>query len=75
MTAGPSSPEGLVDEFVEHLLGMSYSDPDVRALLDLEGLTQWLPGRVDGYSPLERAVDEAGFYSGDGQISATNYRP
>jgi phosphonate transport system substrate-binding protein len=75
MTAGPSSPEGLVDEFVEHLLGMSYSDPEVRPLLDLEGLTQWLPGRVDGYSPLERAVDEAGFYSGDGQISATNYRP
>jgi phosphonate transport system substrate-binding protein len=75
MTAGPSSAVALVDEFVDDLLGMSYSDPDVRPLLDLEGLTEWLPGRSNGYSALETAVDEAGFYRGDGQINATNYRP
>ena len=44
-------------KFRELLLGMEYSDPEVRPLLDLEGLTRWLPGRTSGYAPLERAVE------------------
>lgn len=44
----------------ELLLAMSYDDPEVRPLLDLEGLKQWLPGRTSGYAPLERAVDRFG---------------
>jgi ABC-type phosphate/phosphonate transport system substrate-binding protein len=43
--------------FRELLLGMSYDDPEVRPLLDLEGLTRWLPGRTTGYALLGRAVD------------------
>ena len=43
--------------FRELLLGMSYEDPDVRRLLDLEGLKRWLPGRTDGYKLLSNAVD------------------
>ncbi|MFO0548696.1 MAG: PhnD/SsuA/transferrin family substrate-binding protein [Polyangiaceae bacterium] len=43
--------------FVELLLAMSYDDPTLRPLLDMEGLTKWLPGRVSGYAALERAVD------------------
>jgi ABC-type phosphate/phosphonate transport system substrate-binding protein len=43
--------------FREFLLAMSYDDPAVRPLLDMEGLTQWLPGRTSGYALLERAVD------------------
>jgi len=39
---------------------MSYDDPTVRRLLDLEGLKKWLPGRVEGYALLERAVDRFG---------------
>ena len=46
--------------FRELLLGMSYSDPQVRPLLDLEGLTQWLPGRTEGYLQLQHAVDRFG---------------
>ena len=42
------------------LLGMEYSDPDVRPLLDMEGLTRWLPGRTSGYTLLERAVERFG---------------
>ena len=41
----------------ELLLAMSYDDPVVRPLLDMEGLTRWLPGRISGYALLERAVD------------------
>ncbi|MBS2028136.1 MAG: phosphate/phosphite/phosphonate ABC transporter substrate-binding protein [Deltaproteobacteria bacterium] len=43
--------------FRELLLGMSYDDPQVRPLLDLEGLKAWLPGRTKGYALLERAVE------------------
>jgi hypothetical protein len=35
---------------------MSYADPLVRPLLDLEGLKQWRPGRTTGYAQLEAAV-------------------
>ena len=43
--------------FRELLLGMSYDDPQVRPLLDLEGLKVWQPGRTEGYAVLERAID------------------
>jgi ABC-type phosphate/phosphonate transport system substrate-binding protein len=46
-----------IARFRELLLAMSYDDPAVRPLLDMEGLTRWLPGRTSGYALLERAVD------------------
>lgn len=54
------APDALVTRFVELLVGMSYDDPAVRPLLDMEGLKAWLPGRVSGYAQLERAVDRFG---------------
>ena len=47
---------GLGGQFRELLMSMSYDDPVVRPLLDMEGLKQWLPGRTSGYALLERAV-------------------
>jgi phosphonate transport system substrate-binding protein len=75
MTAGPSADETLVKRFGELLLGMDYGDPELRPLLDLEGLKQWLPPRLEGYEQLERAVDEADFYDAEGGIRAAGYRP
>jgi len=75
MTAGPAAGTGLVEEFRELLLGMSYADPELRPLLDLEGLHEWRPARLDGYQQLERAVDESGFYDAGGKIGASDYRP
>lgn len=49
-----------VDRFCDLLFAMSYDDATVRRLLDLEGLKKWLPGRVEGYAMLERAVDRFG---------------
>jgi phosphonate transport system substrate-binding protein len=46
--------------FRELLLSMSYADPDVRALLDMEGLKQWTPGRTTGYGALTAAVERFG---------------
>jgi hypothetical protein len=54
---------------------MDYGDADLRPLLDLEGLKQWCPPRLEGYAQLERAVDESGFYSAEGEIVASDYRP
>jgi phosphonate transport system substrate-binding protein len=65
----------LLDQFVGLLLGMDYADPDARRLMDLEGLTRWLPGRDTGYDQLERAVDRSGFYDAKGAITADGYRP
>ena len=57
------------------LLGMDYADPEVRPLLDLEGLTRWLPGRLTGYAQLDAAVDATGFYDSSGKVTADGYRP
>jgi phosphonate transport system substrate-binding protein len=73
-TVSPEAPSGLVSRFLELLLGMSYDDPEVRPLLDLEGLKDWRVGRVQGYEALERAVDEAGFYDTAGNITIDGYR-
>ncbi len=53
---------------------MRWDDPQVRPLLELEGLKQWLPGRTSGYAALERAVDEENFYGPDGSIRSADYR-
>ncbi len=49
-----------VARFRELLLAMSYDDPEVRPLLDMEGLKVWQPGRTSGYALLERACDRFG---------------
>jgi phosphonate transport system substrate-binding protein len=52
-----NAPSGLVERFRALLLGMEYSDAEVRPLLDMEGLKQWRPGRTTGYAQLANAVD------------------
>jgi phosphonate transport system substrate-binding protein len=48
------------ERFTALLLGMSWDDPEVRRLMELEGLKAWLPGRTTGYAALERAMDRFG---------------
>lgn len=54
------APTETVGKFRELLLSMSYDDPEVRPLLDLEGLKVWKPGRTEGYGQLERSIDRFG---------------
>ncbi|MGH9023012.1 MAG: phosphate/phosphite/phosphonate ABC transporter substrate-binding protein, partial [Acidimicrobiia bacterium] len=75
MTAVQTAPAAAVRRFSELLLSMDYGDPEVRPLLDLEGLKQWKVGRLSGYSALEAAVDASGFYDEKGAITADDYRP
>ncbi len=55
------APHEQIERFVAILLAMSYADPAVRPLLEMEGLRRWLPGRTSGYAPLNRAIDRSGF--------------
>jgi ABC-type phosphate/phosphonate transport system substrate-binding protein len=79
MTAGPSvagsTEDSDISRFGALLRGMDYADAALRPLLDLEGLKEWRPPRLSGYGQLERAVDEAGFYDENGEITAAGYRP
>ena len=69
------SPTAEVARFASLLLEMDYADPQVRPLLDLEGLTRWVSGRTSGYRQLEAAVDRFGFYDSQGRVTADDYQP
>src|SRR5437773_1289761 len=47
-TALPDFDADLAARWSRALLGMSYNDPRWRRLMDLEGLTSWVPGRSEG---------------------------
>jgi phosphonate transport system substrate-binding protein len=48
------------DRFRELLLAMDYANEKIRPLLDMEGLKQWLPGRVSHYTTLQNSIDRFG---------------
>ncbi len=75
MTITGAAPTALSDRFETLLRSMSYADPAVRPLLDLEGLTSWEDGRTSGYTLLEAAVTASGFYDESGAVTAAGYRP
>jgi len=53
-------PREPLEAFCRLLFSMSYDDPTVRPLLDLEGLKAWKPGRTEKYAVLERAIQRFG---------------
>ncbi len=54
------APTKEIARFCELLQDMRYDDPELKPLLDMEGLKQWKIGRVKGYSVLEHAIDHFG---------------
>ena len=75
MTAIDTAPSLSVARFAALLRGMSYADPTVRPLLDLEGLTSWEEGRTLRYDDLEAAVDRLQFYGPFGELTEPDYAP
>lgn len=69
------APEPLISRFRDLLLSMSYDDPKVRPLLDLEGLKVWKPGRTDKYALLARAVERFGTIDAFVDEVAARHRP
>jgi phosphonate transport system substrate-binding protein len=46
----------LASRWTEALLRMDFNDPRWRRLMELEGLTAWVPGRTDQYETLREAI-------------------
>ena len=61
-TARPDLDPKQERRFVEALLAMSYDNPVHRAILDAEGLKQWLPPQLDGYAELRQAAAKQGLF-------------
>lgn len=59
-TALPDFDRDLGAAWTDALLRMNYNDPKWRRLMDLEGLTAWVPGRKVGYEDLAAALARTG---------------
>lgn len=57
-----SFPQEDLDRWLSALYKMSYENPLHRAMMDMEGLKTWLPGRTSGYRDLTLAVEEQRFF-------------
>jgi len=62
-TAPRRLPEALAERFTQAIQAMDYNDPKWNRIMNLEGLTQWLPGTTDGYHELEREARRQGLLS------------
>jgi ABC-type phosphate/phosphonate transport system substrate-binding protein len=45
------------------MLAMDYQHPEQKRIMDLEGLTRWVPGRSEGYRELEDEARELNLLS------------
>lgn len=57
-------PQDAERRWTDALFRMSYDNPDHRAMMDMEGLRAWLPGRTSGYAALKEAVEQQRFFEG-----------
>jgi ABC-type phosphate/phosphonate transport system substrate-binding protein len=60
-TALPSFDAERAERWSAALLAMSYDDPALRGVMDLEGVKRWLPGDKSGYADLAAAMREQGY--------------
>jgi phosphonate transport system substrate-binding protein len=54
--------------WLDALFAMRYEEPAHREMMDLEGLKQWLPGRVGGFAALSAAVASERFFERQAQM-------
>jgi len=57
-TALPTLSQERVQPWLDHLLAMDFDNPAHRPILEMEGLRQWVPPKLDGYDSLFEAVKE-----------------
>ncbi len=53
-TARPGLAASLAERFTKAIEAMDYKDPKWKQIMNLEGLTRWVPGSTEGYDELER---------------------
>lgn len=57
-TALDSLDPARTDPWVRNLFAMDWEHPEHRRILEMEGLREWVPPRLEGYRSLLEAVDE-----------------
>ena len=57
--ARPDLPDAVSRRFVELLMSMDYSSPDIKEMMDLEHLRAWVPADASGWQDLVSGVKEA----------------
>jgi phosphate/phosphite/phosphonate ABC transporter binding protein len=62
-TARVDFPAELAARFTQVMFAMDYQKPEQKRIMDLEGLTRWVPGRTEGYRELEEAARESNMLS------------
>jgi phosphonate transport system substrate-binding protein len=53
-TAQAGLAASLAERFMKAIEAMDYKDPKWKQIMNLEGLTRWMPGSTEGYDELER---------------------
>jgi ABC-type phosphate/phosphonate transport system substrate-binding protein len=61
-TVADRLPADVERRWTEVLLSMRYDNPAHREMMDMEGLTAWLPGRTSGYVALTEAVAQQDYF-------------
>ena len=61
-TARPDLDQEQERQFAQALFGMSYDNPNHRAVLEAEGLRRWVAPQLDGYQALRDAATRQGFF-------------
>ena len=61
-TARAGLPEADRDRFTVALFKMRFDNPKHRAVLEAEGLKEWVAPRTEGYASLRAAADRQGFF-------------
>ncbi|MEO5920451.1 MAG: PhnD/SsuA/transferrin family substrate-binding protein, partial [Pseudolysinimonas sp.] len=59
-TALQTMPDERVQPWVDRLLAMDWANPSHRAILEMEGLRQWVLPQLEGYQSLFDAVEAQG---------------
>lgn len=63
-TAGIGLPKTLAERFMHAIQAMNYDAPQWKRIMDLEGLTRWMPGSTEGYKDLEVEARRHGMLEG-----------
>lgn len=54
-SARPELDDAEIERFDKALFEMDYNDPVHKEIMDMEGLTKWVPGRLQGYEQITNA--------------------
>lgn len=68
-TGSPELDPEIKQAFTKALFAMSFENPKHRAILEMEGLREWVAPRSEGYASLRAACQKQGFFEPDGPSS------